>query len=960
MATLVSLLEGAHPRLAERALTDLTSGIVFGLIVGLTTGMLAVGLVLVYKASRFVNLAHGQLGTLSAVLLATFVHDHGWSWWLAFPVVVGVGILTGAVVERGLIRRMRAQHRRAITYLLVTLGVGQFLLALTYVPAFTPDQSTMFREHYPLPFDFHRRVLGADLTAAHLMILLLVPATVGGIAAFLRFSMLGKSIRAAASNPAAARLCGISVDRVNAVTWAIAGGLSAVTAVLLAPGQSVFNAGVLGPALLFRALGAAALGGFVSIPAAMVGGIGLGLVEQVTLATTSRGSTSELAVFVTVIIVLATRGRQISASVDGAEDVTEDRPPTRVPRAVADRFIVRSHRFVLGGAALLFGLVLPLLPYFDQESKRFLLVVVLVLATVGIGLSTLLGWAGQVSLGHFALVGMGAYMAAKLGNQGRSLVIVVLVAGLVGAVTMALVGLPALRLRGLTLAVTTLGFAVTAPTWLFVQSWFGSSGVVTIPDLGLAGIGELGSQLSIYYAALAVLALAAVTAGALRRSVPGRLIVAARDNERALATFGVTPATVKLSILAVSGFFAAAAGVLWGAAWNNVSVDLVQPPQSLAILAIPVVGGLGSVSGAIAGAFLIYVPTFFIGPELSGLLGEFGRNLGLQLALSGLGLVVFPLTYPAGVAGAVQVAWERFLKSLDASVSRWMPAPTARPLEVADIALDFGGIHALQGVDIHVEPGEIVGLIGPNGAGKTTLINVVNGQLTPRSGTVRVAGHDVTGLAPEIRAARGLGRSYQDARLFPGLTVCEAVQVALTPANRVGVVSSMTRAPWALGADKRTRKEALELLSVMGLRDWADTLTSDLSTGLRRITDLSMQIAARPKVLLLDEPTAGVAQREAEAFGPMLRRIRDELDCSILIVEHDMPLLMGLCDRIYAMETGRVLAEGTPHEIRNDPRVVASYLGAASAAIQRSGTRGGDGATKKAAARRRTLRAAGR
>jgi ABC-type branched-subunit amino acid transport system ATPase component/ABC-type branched-subunit amino acid transport system permease subunit len=936
----------------------MTSGIVLGLITGLTTGMLAVGIVLVYKASRFVNLAHGQLGTLSAVMLATLVLDRGWSWWAAFPLVVSIGALVGFMVERLAIRRMRRHRRGAITYLLVTLGVGQLLLSFAYVPSVAPDKTALFRSQYPLPFTGVHRVLGTDLTGAHLMVLVVVPVTIGALAAFLRYSILGKSIRAAASNPDAARLCGISVNRVSAVTWGLAGALSAITAVLLAPGQSVLNPSALGPGLLLRALGAAAVGGFVSIPAAMVGGIVLGLVEQVTLAWTGNGADAQLAVFVAVIAILVIGGRRISTAVDN-DDVAEDRPPVRVPPGVADRAIVRSHRALLGLVALVAGVVIPLLPYFSRESNRFSLVIVLVLATVGIGLTMLLGWAGQVSLGHFALLGVGGYVASNLGEDGRSLPLILLVAGAVGAVLMVAVGLPALRLRGLTLAVTTLGFAVVAPTWLFSQPWFGSEGrsIAHVPDLGLAGIDGLRTQLSIYYTALGLLALTAAAAGALRRSQAGRLMIAGRDNGPALSSFGVTPASIKVATLALSGFVAAASGVIWGLAWDNVSADLVQPAQSLAVLAIPVVGGLGSVAGAIAGAVIVYFPTFFLAPELSGILGEFGENPGLQLLIAGSGLVFIPLAYPGGVAGVADRLWERFLRSLDASVSRWRPAAGAHPLEVDGASLDFGGVHALRDVGIHVRDGEIVGLIGPNGAGKTTLLNAISGQLPLKTGSVAIGGHDVTNLAAELRSGYGLGRSFQDARLFPGLTVAEAVQVALSNRHRTGVVASMLRAPWARAADRNARAEADALLATTGLTDWADTLTGDLSTGLRRMTDLAMQIAAQPKVLLLDEPTAGVAQREGEALGPVLRRIREELDCSILIVEHDMPLLMGLCDRIYALEAGRVVAEGTPEEIRNDPAVIASYLGTDAVAIQRSGKRRPTTKASTNAPPRRVLRA---
>jgi ABC-type branched-subunit amino acid transport system ATPase component len=265
---------------------------------------------------------------------------------------------------------------------------------------------------------------------------------------------------------------------------------------------------------------------------------------------------------------------------------------------------------------------------------------------------------------------------------------------------------------------------------------------------------------------------------------------------------------------------------------------------------------------------------------------------------------------------------------------------------VTDIGVRFGGVVAIDGVSIEVRPGEIVGLMGTNGAGKTTLMNVISGVTRPERGSVRVFGSEVIDLPPDFRAAYGLSRSFQDASLFGGLTVTETIQVALAHRNKVGVISAMVSAPWVRHNERRTRRVAEEIVDRFGLGAWADTRTSELSTGTRRICDLAAQVAAQPKVLLLDEPTAGVAQREAEAFGPLLRQIRDELDCAILIVEHDMPLLMGLCDRVYALEIGRVIAEGTPAEVRADPRVVASYLGTDEVAIGRSG-----GATTRKKAR---------
>ena len=240
---------------------------------------------------------------------------------------------------------------------------------------------------------------------------------------------------------------------------------------------------------------------------------------------------------------------------------------------------------------------------------------------------------------------------------------------------------------------------------------------------------------------------------------------------------------------------------------------------------------------------------------------------------------------------------------------------------------------------IEVRPGEIVGLIGGNGAGKTTLINCISGHLRPTSGVIEVAGQEVTFLPPEYRPHLSLARSFQDAHLYPGLTVLETVLVSLDRADRSGAAGAVVGAPWVRLSERRKRAAAAAVLARVGLSDRSDALTSELSTGMRRLCDLATVIATNPKLVLLDEPTAGIAQREVEQFAPLLRSLRDEIGCSILIVEHDMPLLMSLCDRIYALESGAVIAEGTPEEVRADPRVIASYLGTDTAAIERSGAR---------------------
>jgi ABC-type branched-subunit amino acid transport system ATPase component/ABC-type branched-subunit amino acid transport system permease subunit len=922
-----------------------TSGsLVLGLINGILIGLLAVGIVLVYRSNRFLNLAHAQLGVLSVQLLAKFVLDHGWNWWIAFVVCVPIGMVIGGVVDHFLVRPLREVSASTVSLLLVTLGVSQVLLVFTYIPTFGPSQTKLFSSSYPQPFHSHLSIGGVVLTGADLVTVVLVPVLIIALGVFLRYSLLGKSMRAAAANPDEARLCGVSTRRVSVVTWAIAGGISAVAGILQAPTQSAFDAAALGPYLLLLSLGAAALGAFVSIPLALAGGVLIGLVDQSVLSISSNAGTAEMAVFILIVGIVLARGGAIGKVFAAGGAVALDRAPIRVPPAIADHPVVRYARSAPLALVGLITLVLPLLPPLRSADHRFQLAEIAIYAIVGISLTVAIGWAGQVSLGQFALVGVGAYAAGHLLARNWSIPLVILLAGGLAAAITVVIGLPALRVPGLTLAVTTLGLAVVAPDWLFHQHWFGSSSSIGLdlnPPALERGLGHPSGQLTVYYLCLAVLALFGAGLWALRRSSPGRLVVAVRDNESAAAAFGVTPATIKLAALSISGFLAGAAGVLWADAWRTVNANQFSPDVSIAVLALPVIGGFGSLPGAVFAAAVLYGFTLFLAPHLSAVFPSGNAGVASVLLFGGLSLIVVLLKFPQGVAGAVQDWWQRRLDRMAAGTAEVTFAPSAVPLVVEGIELAFGGLKVLNGTSIEVNPGEIVGLIGPNGAGKTTLLNVISGRLRPAQGRVVLGGVDVTDLEPEMRAAYGLARSFQDAHLFPGLTVTETVQVALARRFRVGVLSSMVSAPWVRSSEESSRQEAERIIDRLGLSDWGPALTGQLSTGTRRICDLAAQVASEPRVLLLDEPTAGVAQREAEAFGPLLRRIRDELDCSILIVEHDMPLLMGLCDRIYAMELGQVIASGTPDEIRNNPAVIASYLGTDSAAIARSGANGG-------------------
>jgi branched-chain amino acid transport system ATP-binding protein len=270
-------------------------------------------------------------------------------------------------------------------------------------------------------------------------------------------------------------------------------------------------------------------------------------------------------------------------------------------------------------------------------------------------------------------------------------------------------------------------------------------------------------------------------------------------------------------------------------------------------------------------------------------------------------------------------------------------------LEISSVTRSFGGIRAVDGVSFEVAPKEIVGVIGPNGAGKTTMFDLVSGFLPVDSGHIRLGGRDVTSLSADGRARRGLGRSFQDARLFPALTVEQCIAVALDRWVEVrDPIQAAFHLPAAFDAELAVAGRVDELVELLGLGAFRSKFVHELSTGSRRIVDLACLVAHRPTVILLDEPSSGIAQRETEALAPVIERIRTQLGASIVLIEHDMPLVTAVADRLVALDQGRVIAEGASADVLADSRVVASYLGTSEAVIHRSGAVAGTPATASA------------
>jgi ABC-type branched-subunit amino acid transport system ATPase component len=506
------------------------------------------------------------------------------------------------------------------------------------------------------------------------------------------------------------------------------------------------------------------------------------------------------------------------------------------------------------------------------------------------------------------------------------------------------VGAGALRVRGLYLAVVTFAFALAASQYLYDRPILsgGFTDSVPLPRTDVFGI-DVTSQRSFYYVTLVTLAVAVVVVARLRSTGIGRTTIAVRDNPDTASAYTVSTIRTRLRAFALAGGLAALGGSLLATNVQSIPSDrYFEVADSLLLVSMVVIGGLGSVAGAVLGAvWVVGLPSFFPDNEL------------VPLLTSSVGLLVLLLYFPGGLVqigyGAREaiVSWaERRAGPAPTKARHVVPARSAedRPaipdgapaLRTQDVMVKFGGNVAVDRVSIEVRDGEVIGLIGTNGAGKSTFMNAIGG-FVPSRGTVELFGEALTGASAAARARRGLGRSFQAATLFPELSVRDTVLVALEARGRTGLLSTALFWPGAIRKERVRRAEADELIDFLGLGRYADDYIGDLSTGTRRIVELAGLLALDARLLCLDEPTAGVAQRETEAFGPLILELRRELGASMLVIEHDMPLIMGISDRVYCLEAGQVIAEGLPDEIRHHPAVVASYLGTDERAIARSG-----------------------
>jgi len=921
--------------------------VVLGAIIGMTYGLLGVGLVLIYRTNRIINFAHGQIGAFGAAVFGLIVVKYHVPYWVTFPVALAAAGLVGAAAETGVVRRLRGAPR--LVSVVATLGVGSFLVAFAEAINSTASAGALFPEPSFLPtFE-----IGAlRVTPAYSGMLFLSPVVVAAVAVFLRVSRFGLALRSAAANPEAARMSGINAPRMSSLAWAIAGALSAFSAILTQPTSGFTSAQSFGPALLLRAMTCAVVARMSDMPTALFAGVGLGVVEQLLLWNYPRSGLVEATLFVIILVALLVQRRQGGRDEEkGSWAAVQALRP--VPDALRRIWLVRNMAWLLAAVAVAAG---ALLPFVITNSLAVSFTGIYAFSIVGLSIGILTGLGGQLTLGQFAVAAIGGTISYYVAAHTADFALAFVYAGLGAGVVSVLIGLPALRIRGLMLTVTTLSFALATPAWLLTQSWMlGNGRTPAVPSV----LGQrLDTGKSYYWFALAILVLCALVARNVRRSGFGRLLVAVRDNEENARAFTVPASLVKLQGYLLAGFLAGIGGAVFTHSLSSVDATTFPTQASIDVVVMTVIGGVSVLAGPIMGAFYV------LGLPLLPL-----DSAGL--AATKLGALLLILFLPGGLAGAVSplrdrlYAWigrRRGVVLAEGAAEADTPAPPAprEPparaaafaaarnghaprvaraplLEARGLSKRFGGVVAVDGVSFSVRGGETVGLIGPNGAGKTTTFELLGGFTRADAGQVVFDHRDVTALSPEARARLGLIRSFQDAALFPTMTVLETVKLGLERSSPSRLLSSVA----GLGFEERTKDgRARQLVSFMGLDAYRDKQVQELSTGTRRITELACLVALEPKLLLLDEPSSGIAQRETEALGALLENLKSQLGLTLVVIEHDIPLIMGISDRIVAMADGKVICEGTPEQVRSDQRVVEAYLGGSVAAIERSGTVG--------------------
>jgi ABC-type branched-subunit amino acid transport system permease subunit/ABC-type branched-subunit amino acid transport system ATPase component len=901
--------------------------IIGGLITGAIYALLAVGYSLVFSVSGALNLAQGAFVALGALTMYTFERGAHFPVLAAFlaalaVVAVAIGIIEWVVIRPAVTRISHANLLMMMGGLLTAFEGAAFLIWGS-----NPFSTSPFSGSKPV------HAGGLSIPTQGFWVIGAMLAAVVGLSWLLSRSRWGRGLRATSENMTAARLMGVPVDRMILLSFVAAAALGVIAGAVISPLTSLDYTSM--ASYTNEGLIAVSLGGLGSMYGSVAGGLVLGVVEAVVSGYVSSLFSTAISLIILIGIIFlrpqGLLGRVRGARIDVAER-TSGRiyAPPRLPRYWA----------WAGGAAL--ALVMLFVPDIIPAGDMRALNITGIFCLTIVGLDLLTGIAGQVSLGQAGFMAIGGYMSAILAVKYHLPTLLGLVIGMAGSALVATVlGLVCGRLRGMYLAITTLAFGILVEAMANGLSITGGpSGIGGIPVFSVAGF-AFDSDTRFFYLIWALVAVALIGVANFVRSNRGRILKAMHGDQAGARSLGLNITRAKISVFVISACLASIAGSLYASYFRYLSPDQVGSSESLQLITMLVIGGMGTLFGPLIGvALLTYLPL------------ESQSIANYSMLLTGVLLVLFLRYLPAGIWGGVLEVIARVAPGrkpvaapdggaepagpdpVPASMNGHSPPERAEDraaaLDVRELTKTFGGVRAVRSVSFTVPAGSLTALIGPNGAGKSTVFNLVTNLYRPDSGEVVLAGKPITHVAPERITSLGLFRTFQTARVFPQLSVLDNVLVGGYRLGRAGYAAQALRLPRCRREERDLDQRARHLLDVMGLADRAEERAAVLPLAAQKYLELARSLMARPSVVLFDEPGAGMNDAETAELGMILRAIRDT-GHTVLVVEHNMSLVMGVCDHVVVMDAGRVIAAGPPSEVSRDPVVIGAYFGTAEA-----------------------------